>query len=200
MKTIVLKNGVEIEISDRKSNRSGYTGATISVAWSLDPNRPFIACCGNPSDPLIRSQMRAQLRHCWQGGAYSDAREAAYVVGLFKQDMVGTDQYIANNGGITDFPADLYDLPVFLNVDDAKKLLQIDMENKKDNSSTPKKVPVKKTPKLSIEDVLGAVGRAIKENKSPKRNPQAIRAVVIDNFANFTSTDDAVNFVKDWLK
>lgn len=199
MKTVVLKNGVEIEISDRKTNRSGYTGATISVAWSLDPNRPFIACCGNPSDPAIRSQLRAQLRHCWQGGAYADAREAAYVVGLFKQDMVGTDQFIANHGGITDFPDDLYDLPVFLNADDAKKLLQLDVENKKTESKSPKKVPVKKTPTLKLEEVLGAVGRAIKENKSPKRNSHVIRALVIDNFANFTSADDAVVFVKNWL-
>ena len=196
MKTIVLKDGVEIEISDRKSNRSGYTGVTISVAWSLDSDRPFIACCGNPTDPTIRRQMRAQLRHCWQGGAYADAREAAYVVGLFKQDMVGVDQLIGEHGNITNFPDDLYDLPIFLNVDDAKKLLQLDREMGK----TPKLV-VKKVAKhkLKIEDVLGAVGRAIKDNKSPKRDSFVIRQLVISNFTIFTCTDDAVKFVQEWL-
>ena len=177
----------------------GYTGVTISVAWSLDPDRPFIACCGNPTDPSIRSQMRAQLRHCWQGGAYADAREAAYVVGLFKQDMVGVDQLIGEYGNITDFPPDLYDLPVFLNVDDAKTLLQLDREMTK--TKTPKPISVKKVAKvkLKIEDVLGAVGRAIKNNKSPKRNSFVIRELVISNFANFTCADDAVTFVQEWL-
>lgn len=200
MKSVVLKDGVVVEISDRKRNRSGYTGATISVAWSLDPSRPFIACCGNPTDPTIRNQMRAQQRHCWQGGAYSDAREAAYVVGLFKQDMVAIDKLIGDYGNITDFPDDVYELPVFLNVDDAKKLLQLDSQiNKAKQSKTTVKKTVKKTQTMKIEDVMAAVGRAIKNINSSKKDASVIRKLVVDNFNTFASVDDAVMLVKNML-
>lgn len=118
-----LSDGVVIEISNRKNNRSGYTGATLSVSWSLDCDKPFIACCGNPADPEIHAQLHARERTCWQGGSYADAREAAYVVARFKEDPVVIDDLIHNHGAFTDFPADLYDLPEGLSYDAAVELL-----------------------------------------------------------------------------
>jgi hypothetical protein len=55
--------------------------------------------------------MRHQERTSWHGGSYADAREAAYVVALFKQDPVEIDNEIARNGVYTKFPEELYDLP-----------------------------------------------------------------------------------------
>lgn len=109
--THTLSNGITLEQSSRKSNRTGYTGAALSVAWTLDASHPFIAACGNPSDPLIKSQLRHQERTSWHGGSYADAREAAYVVALFKQDPVEIDNEIAHHGVYTKFPEELYDLP-----------------------------------------------------------------------------------------
>ena len=114
MTTYTLSDGVVIEASNRKSNQSGYTGAALSPSWTLDADKPFIAACGNPSDPAIMSQMNAQQRTSWHGGSYADAREAAYVVGLFKQDPVATERRIQSHGAIDQFPADLYNLPVIM--------------------------------------------------------------------------------------
>jgi hypothetical protein len=114
-----LSDGVVIEESDRKSNQSGYTGAALSPSWTLDADKPFIAACGNPSDPAIMAQMNAQHRTAWHGGSYADAREAAYVVGLFKQDPVATERLIQSHGPIDKFPKDLYNLPVILSTQKA---------------------------------------------------------------------------------
>ena len=97
MKSVTLKDGVVIEFYKVSRNTSGYNCVTVSSAWSMDLSHPFIACCSNPSDPVVLSKLRAQKRHCWQGGAYSDAREAAYVIGLFRIDPIGIDEYLAEH-------------------------------------------------------------------------------------------------------
>ena len=135
-----LSDGVQIELSNRKSNRSGYTGAALSPSWTLDADKPFVAACGNPSDPVIMSQMNAQQRTAWHGGSYADAREAAYVVGCFKQDPVGTERLIQSHGPFDKFPADLYNLPVVMSTANAIKHLN----NVKIKSKI--KVPVKADP------------------------------------------------------
>jgi len=122
-KKYTLSDGVVIEASDRKSNQSGYTGAALSPSWTLDADKPFIAACGNPSDPAIMAQMNAQHRTAWHGGSYADAREAAYVVGLFKHDPVGTERLIQSHGPIDKFPVDLYNLPVVMSTANAIKHL-----------------------------------------------------------------------------
>lgn len=123
MNVFILSNGVEVELSTRKDNRSGYTGAILSVAWTLDPERPFIACCGNPSDPEVHAQLHAREGTSWHGGHYADAREAAYVTAIFKLDPVNVDYWIHENGNWVDFPSDLYDLPEGLHKADATKIL-----------------------------------------------------------------------------
>lgn len=135
-KTYELSDGIVIEVSDLKSNRTGYTGAALSPAWTQDADRPFIAACGNPRDPEIMKQMHAQNRTAWHGGSYSDAREAAYVVGMFKKDPVGTERLIHASGPVDKFPADLYDLPEGLSHEKAIEILKVSRDNKVKKSST----------------------------------------------------------------
>jgi hypothetical protein len=120
----VLSNGVIVEESSRKGNRTGYTGAALSVAWTLNPNKPFIAACGNPTDPRIMAQVNAQSRTSLHLGHYADAREAAYVIGQYRKDPVATIQYVQSNGAWEDFPADLYDLPEGLAHEEAIEILK----------------------------------------------------------------------------
>lgn len=124
MTTITLSTGIEIHLSTRKSNRSGYTGAALSTAWTLDESKPFIAACANPSDTSIRSQLYAQERTSWHGGYYADAREAAYVTELFKIDPINVDHWIHENGHWVDFPSDLYNAPKGLDKEEASKILK----------------------------------------------------------------------------
>ena len=126
-----LSDGTVVEQSDRKSNRSGYTGAALSPSWTLDADKPFIAACSNPTDPEIMSKMRAQARTAWHGGAYSDAREAAYVVAKFREDPVAVESSIINNGAWTNFPADLYSLPEGLAFEKAIEILNSSLAQKK---------------------------------------------------------------------
>jgi hypothetical protein len=192
-----LDDGIKIEVSDRKSNRSGYTGAALSPAWTLNSDKPFIAACGNPTDSAIMAHMRAQDRTSWHGGSYSDAREAAYVVGMFRNDPIETDKFIGEHGRVTDFPPDLYSLPVFMSFDDAKILLN---ENRvKTEGKRIKKSNFPKTQKLKLEEVMAVVGRSIKNIKSPKKNPSFIRELVINNFPTFATAEDAVILVKNTL-
>lgn len=122
-KTFVLSNGVEVELSDRKSNRSGYTGAALSPSWTLNADKPFIAACGNPNDPKVMAEVNAQHRTSLHLGSYSDAREAAYVVGMYRKDPIGTIRQVQQYGEIDTFPADLYNLPPGLAYEDAVAIL-----------------------------------------------------------------------------
>jgi hypothetical protein len=141
--TYTLSDNVVVEVSDRKSNRSGYKGAAFSPAWTLDVDRPFIAACGNPSDQSIMSQLHAQERTAWHGGSYQDAREAAYVVSLFKMDPVSVDNYIHLNGVWDNFPSDLYDLPVFISHDEVLEVIQTSRATQKTVVRRPKIASVK---------------------------------------------------------
>lgn len=185
-KVYVLSDGVKVEASIRKSNRTGYTGAALSPSWTLDADRPFIAACGNPSDPNVMKQMSAQERTSWHGGAYSDAREAAYVVGRFKQDPVGTERLIQSSGAINKFPADLYDLPEGLEYEKAVEILKVAREKKK----VRKEVKVTKDKSMpaagnlysffsrdSIVDIVKSVG-------SPEKFQASISGLTIEQFAN----------------
>lgn len=154
-KIYTLSDGTKIELSDRKSNRSGYTGAALSPSWTLDPSRPFIAACANPTDPAIMGQMRAQNRTAWHGGIYEDAREAAYVVALFKEDPIHMDQMIGEMGTWDRFPADLYGLPVITSADDARAILTEAKDAK----------PARKTTKLKDVDLPANEGFWKKHSK-----------------------------------
>ena len=124
MTTYTLSDGVTIEASTRSSNRSGYTGAALSPAWTMDLTKPFIAACGNPSDPTVLKELNAQLRTSLHLGSYADAREAAYTVGLYRKDPINTIRHVQKFGSISEFPSDLYDLPVGLSNTDALDILK----------------------------------------------------------------------------
>jgi hypothetical protein len=135
-KEYTLSTGVVVEVSDRKSNRSGYTGAALSPSWTLDSTRPFIAACGNPSDPKVMAVVNAQHRTSLHIGSYKDAREAAYVVGMYRKDPIATITKFQSNGNFTDFPEDLYSLPVGLEYEAAVAILNANKTAKKNKVQT----------------------------------------------------------------
>jgi hypothetical protein len=128
-----LSTGVVVEASNRKSNRSGYTGAALSPSWTLDSTRPFIAACGNPSDPSVMAVVNAQHRTSLHLGSYRDAREAAYVVGLYRKDPIRTITAYQVEGSFTDFPEDLYTLPIGLEYEAAVAILSAKKSSKRVN-------------------------------------------------------------------
>lgn len=130
-KTFTLSNGVTVEVSTRKSNRSGYTGAALSPSWTLNADKPFIAACGNPTDPTVMREVVAQQRTSLHLGNYRDAREAAYVVGLYRKDPISTIREVQSKGEIDSFPEDLYNLPEGLAYEKAVQILNSQRANKK---------------------------------------------------------------------
>jgi hypothetical protein len=127
----ILSDGTVVEQSDRKSNRSGYTGAALSPTWTMNADRPFLAACSNPTDPTVMREMRAQARTAWHGGSYADAREAAYVVARFRQDPIATEHELTQQGQWCNFPADLYQLPEGLAHTKAVELLNSQLAARK---------------------------------------------------------------------
>jgi hypothetical protein len=120
----ILSDGVVVETSTRRDNRTGYTGAALSPAWTLNANKPFIAACGNPTDSSVMAVVNAQARTSLHLGAYSDAREAAYVIGRYRKDPISTILTVQSNGAWDEFPSDLYDLPEGLAYEKAVEILE----------------------------------------------------------------------------
>lgn len=116
-KIFTLNNGTKIETATRANNQSGYNGVAVSVTWTNDEFRPFIAACGHLNEE-VRAQMRAPHRTSWHGGYYADPREAAYVVAMYKQDPIATDRAVSEDS--IQFPADLYSLPITVDVEAMK--------------------------------------------------------------------------------
>lgn len=139
----VLSTGVVVEESSRKGNRTGYTGAALSPAWTLKSDKPFIAACANPTDPAVMTHVNAQHRTSLHLGHYKDAREAAYVVGLYRKDPIPTIRYVQSNGVWDQFPEDLYDLPEGLVYEAAIEILNAGREARKS---------IKKTTKVAKKD------------------------------------------------
>lgn len=107
----ILADGIEILTASR-NNVSGYKYVTFSPAWTLDENKPFIACLLQPTEPELVNELTAKHRNSLHLGHYADAREAAYVVGLYNANPVDTLKRFNAYGAFDSFPADLYDLPV----------------------------------------------------------------------------------------
>lgn len=133
-----ISDGVVLHQSVRKNNRTGYTYAALSPSWTLNADKPFIAACGNPTDPEVMRNVVAQHRTSLHLGSYADAREAAYVVGRYHQDPIGTIQYVNANGAWDNFPSDLYNLPEGLAFDKAVELLNARLA--KTSKSTSKRI------------------------------------------------------------
>jgi hypothetical protein len=183
-----LKNGVSIEAGHSTTTTSGYKGAAVSLAWTLNPDRPFIAFASNPSDPIVYSKIRVQGRNNWHGGHYEDPREAAYVAALFKSDPLYMDESIHQNGNWTDFPSDLYELPLTYSKEDAQR----DMQNRKYKSkNNDNKTKTSRAQPLKTEHVMGAVGRAL---KGKKFDCKFVRQKILEKFNSFKNIDEVVDF------
>jgi hypothetical protein len=118
---------LELETSDR--GRSGYNCVTFSPAWTGDIRTPFIAevSVGNKSD-YVRKHSRIDVSSGvpkFLIGYFSDAREAAYCVALFNKDPdTVVDIITAGRTLAKAYPVELYDLPVFITLEEAKELIQ----------------------------------------------------------------------------
>ena len=193
MTQFTLTDGVQIEMSTRKGNRSGYTGAAFSPAWTLDGAKPFVAACGNPRDPLIMSQLRAQHRTSWHGGTYADAREAAYVVARFRADPVGTEHELESQGGSwKSFPSDLYDLPVVCSSEQADMLIKAAKLVKTQPART-----VKVTTQLNILDVMREVGVAL---KGVPKDHKFVRETLEAQMPWFRNMQDAIGLAFELVR
>lgn len=127
----ILSDGVIVEQSIRSNSRSGYTGAALSPTWTLNAAKPFIAACVNPTDVDILFHINAKHRTSLHLGSYADAREAAYVIGLYNKEPIKTIIEVKNNGSITNFPSDLYELPAGLSYKDAISILNLKVKDSK---------------------------------------------------------------------
>jgi len=123
MKSIILENGVVLQLSDRKNNTAGYTGVTFSPVWTLNEFKPFIAMTSNPSDPVLVKELTATKRNSLHLGHYNDAREAAYVIGLYNKNPLNTIITFNKHGNFTDFPAYLYEQEPGMTLAHAKTLI-----------------------------------------------------------------------------
>lgn len=175
----VLNDGIVVEETNRKSNRTGYTGAALSPSWTLDADKPFIAACSNPTDPAIMAQMSAQARTAWHGGSYADAREAAYVVGMFHADPVGTERLIQSHGPIDKFPKDLYDLPVGLTNEAAVEILNNKKLKKKKSTTVTIKLDasIPASGNLSHVYTIESIRAAAKKCGGPEQFQAALKGV-----------------------
>lgn len=181
-------NGVEIATSSL--GRSGYYGVTLSPAWTLDIERPFIAMRQNPvNDPVLSKWLTAKERLSLHLGVYADAREAAYVVGLYENEPEETLKELYHNGSIeVDFPLEIYKLPVFIALDEVKKLI---------NDFKEKKKAMKKPAKIKLKEALAAAREVLNEAKI--NNVTFVRKEIERkvNDKLYTSVDDVKEHVME---
>jgi hypothetical protein len=113
-------NGLEIATSD--AGRSGYLGVTFSPAWTLNENYPFITMAQNPvNDPVLSKWLTAKERQSLHLGHYADSREAAYVYALYKDEPEEVLKQFYHGTFSPEFPIELYNLPVFLKLEEAQQ-------------------------------------------------------------------------------
>jgi hypothetical protein len=181
-------NGVEIATSSL--GRSGYYGVTLSPAWTLDIEHPFIAMRQNPvNDPVLSKWLTAKERLSLHLGVYADAREAAYVVGLYENDPEEILKELYHNGSIeVDFPQEIYKLPVFIALDEVKKLI---------NDFKEKKKAKKKPTKIKLQEALAAAREVLSQTKI--NNVTFVRKEIERkvNKKLYTSVDDVKEHVME---
>jgi hypothetical protein len=184
-------NGITIETSDR--GRSGYLGVTVSPAWTLDTNHPFIACLSNPiDDPVLSKWLTAKERQSLHLGNFGDSREAAYVCGLYKNDPESILKEIYFNGKVNVvFPQEVYDLPEYLSLKDAQTLIAGNLQKKTTSGS--KQTQQKFKQKFHINDVL----KIAREYTSGKKilNVSIVRQGIEKNLKSFKTKDDVEKYV-----
>ena len=104
---------------------TGYEGATFSPAWTLNEQKPFIAAIGNPTDTYLKTLLTAKDRTALHLGQYSDSREAAYVVAMYKNDPENVLLELRDTGTlVVEFPKELYALPELLTCSEAQEQIK----------------------------------------------------------------------------
>lgn len=158
-------NGYEVRTS--KLGRSGYYGVTVSPAWTLDLDRPFIAMQQNPvDDPLLSKWLTAKKRTSLHLGTYADSREAAYVSAMYKKHPEDVLIELYHNRVLSvDFPKELYGIPEFLSLKEAQDYMEAERLKKKNARQSPK------PQKISIELAL-KIAREVTQGRKIKNVSQ----------------------------
>ena len=181
-------NGVKIYTSSL--GRSGYYGVTVSPAWTLDLERPFIAMRKNPvDDPVLSKWLTARERLSLHLGVYADSRESAYVVGLYENNPEEILMELYHNGSIeVEFPQEIYDLPVFITLDEVKNLVNDFKERKRKN---------KRAPQIKLQEALAAAREVLSQSKI--ENVSFVRKEIEQKVKKklYTSIDDVKDHVMD---
>lgn len=141
MKTYMVDG---LAIKESSWGRSGYYGATYSPIWTQNTNMPFIAMVGNPKEPHLQKYLTAKLRQSLHLGRFSDAREAAFVVAMYKDDPETVLREIYEKRFEPVFPKELYTLPVYITPEQIEEDINNHIQYKNTN----------KHKKLSKEEVL----------------------------------------------
>lgn len=114
MEATTLSDGTVLKFSTR--GRTGYLGSCVSTAWTFQtPDTPFIAHHNKTGEFSLEDLDQAPGRSNHHLGFYADSREAAYVAAKFDEAPEQTLEFLLS-GGEFEFPADLYQQPVFLSV------------------------------------------------------------------------------------
>lgn len=186
-------NALVIRTSDRGT--TGYYGVTFSPAWTMDEEIPFIACLSNPvDDPKLEKWLTAKQRNSLHLGRFSDSREAAYVVSMYHENPEEILKELYYNGKIhVDFPSELYNLPEFCSLQDAKN--KIKASKQKNNE---KKSVAKKPKSMKLSDALATARDTIGKRKA--KNIPAIRKYIESNLKTFKNKQDVENAVKSMAK
>ena len=152
---IKLSDGIVIETSTRGS--TGYFGSCFSLVWSMGGDNCFYAAVSNPDEKLMKYHP-APFSTALHLGSYNDSREASYVACMFKQSddnekiamMLETKEF---GKPIVEFPADLYNLQVYVTAEDVKRIVT---EKKVTKAVKEKSIKVQKTskPKPMTRDLV----------------------------------------------
>lgn len=126
--TTYIVNGLAIETSTK--GQSGYLGSTFSILWRR--KTPFLAALTNPTDPALVKLFRRKKSTSLHLGDYDDSRKAAYVTAYYKAHPREALENVAKNAILEiEFPAALFDLPVFLPLEDAQALIKAYKDTKR---------------------------------------------------------------------
>lgn len=157
-----------LEIKTSSVGRSGYLGVTVSPAWTLDYDNPFIAMRINPvNDPVLSKWLTATKRSSVHLGVYPDSREAAYVVSLYDNDPETILKELYTNKELCiDFPKEIYNLPENVSLKDAQKMVDVYKEAKKSGD----KPKITKKVNVDLKQAL-AIARDFVKDKKIKNVP-----------------------------
>lgn len=189
MKTYTVNN---IKVVESNKSLSGYYGATVSPAWTLDYQKPFIARMSeiNPFDhDELRKLVPNKDPSSYHLGYYQDSREAAYVAAMYRDDPLTVLKARFGNSRVEAvFPKELYDLPVYYTLKQAQE--DIDCHKNKITTKTPKSMKLPDALKIA-RDTIG--------KRKPKNIP-AIRQYIENNIKTFKNEKDVIDSIKNIIE